>query len=685
MPISLQRRTIVAYIRDVLRSGRLFRMPTNPLVEIIQTKSDGDGATESSPERVQALPQFSLARPHHVTAAAQLVNQTHQQSLETIQNFLRDKMDRDDPQSLSTSLAEQQLEELISLLNNAEESSYTLQQLSALLWIMSEGEDKVKWESAVQEAAALTSDRGDLDSGNAAVTRIVHEKLRQLLEALDGSTERAKDLRRAATVFLTNFESSTGQRVFVPNDDESNEAKTTRLETYQHITEALQDVEQSLINTTQGFVKPQLLADMYNFIGLRNEMAKSLGYRHFCDQVLSHRQASMNVIQKLHNDVAARIVPQIIEDMGVKKSQEERELEAYLSNKDKTTAEVEYRHKMDRYLSMKLEDHVTLDGALQFVFRMARDLFGLSFVREDKNNVNAWNKDVLLFHIFDEHDSRQYMGSFYIDPFAREGRLGREATLSIFPRGLTRQPVVCICLETEAPAWDDDPVKLKWHDCEALFHEMGHVLQFIMSKPIQGTLLGPQSMALDISEFLPKFMELFLTEKSTLFTLIDLSNSTYPLSDEEIELAFKVRAHEKALKLAQLTYYSKLEVELFSGFDLKGSETIVALQERLGKELIPHDVPDADDATPILDILQENAKGRHVAWYRYLWCDVLGAAVYEKFKATYATNPTAVPALGMKLRRTVLEPGAHVTAARILSEFGIGDDSAELLCARYGL
>ena len=454
---------------------------------------------------------------------------------------------------------------------------------------------------------------------------------------------------------------------------------------YQHLSKALQDVEQSLITTTQGFVKPQLLADMYNFIGLRNEIAKSLGYRHFCEQVLSHRQASMNIIQKLHDDVAARIVPKIIEDMGVKKSQEERALEAYLSNTDKSAAEVEYRHKMNRYLSMKLENHVTLDGALKFVFRLARDLFGLSIVREDKSNVNAWNKDVLLYHIFDESGSRQYMGSFYIDPFAREGRLGREATFPIFPCGVNRQPVVCICLEAEAPAWDDDPIKLTWHDCEALFHEMGHVLQFIMSKPVQGTLLGPQSMALDISELLPKFMELFLTEKSTLFTLIDLSKSTYPLSDEEIELAFKVQAHEKALKLAQLTYYSKLEIELFSGFDLKGPETIVALQERIGKELIPHDVPDADDATPILDILQENAKGRHVAWYRYLWCDVLGAAVYEKFKATYATNPTAVPALGMKLRRTVLEPGAHVDAAMILSEFGIDDDSAGLLCARYGL
>ena len=683
---TLQKRTIGAYLRDVWRSGSL--VPTNPLLETFKAVRTDDCATDASslPDHVQVLPQFALVAPNHVTAAAQLVRENRKQSLAEIQEFFRNVKVNEDEQQPSktpaTGTAEQQLEELLLLLNNAEESLYTLQQISALLWVMSREDDKDMWESAATECSMAAEVSGDSDVG-----ALIYEKLRLLLADLDcSSSERAKELRRAANTLLTKYERETGQRVFVPmDDDESSEAMDARLETYKHLSIALQEVEQSLTSTTQGFVKPQLLADMYNYIGLRHELAKSLGYRHFCEQVLSHRQAQIDEIHKLCDDLAARLVPQIVEDVGVKKSQEELELEAYLSQKNKAAAEVEHRHKSDRYFALKLEDHVTLDGALQFLFRMIHDLFGLSFILEDKDNANGWNTSVMLYHVFDEHNKRQYMGSFYIDPFARKGKLGREATIPIFPRGLNRQPVACLCLKAEAPAWDIDPVNLKWHDCEALFHEMGHVLQFVMSRPKQGTIMGPQTMALDISEILPKFMELFLTEKSTLYTLIDLSKSTYPLSDDEIDIAFRVRAREKALHVAQLTFYSKLELEIFSGFDLKGSETIVALQERLGKVFIPHDVPDPDDATPLLDILQDNAKGQHVARYRYLWCEVVGAAVYEKFKQTYATDPSGVPALGMKLRRLVLEPGANVEAKTILSEFGIGDYSTDLLCERYGL
>ena len=297
----------------------------------------------------------------------------------------------------------------------------------------------------------------------------------------------------------------------------------------------------------------------------------------------------------------------------------------------------------------------------------------------------AWHKDVQLYHVFDEHNDRQYLGSFYIDPFAREGKHPQSSTIPIFPRGPHRRAVACMCLEIEAPAWDTDEPVLKWQDCEAVLHEFAHCLQFILSNQQRGCLLGPQAMALDISEFLPKFMEHFLTEKSTLYTLIDLSESKSPLSDEMIEIAYRVRAREKALQLAQLTYYSRLELELFSGFDLKGSETIVALQERLGKELIPHDVPDPKDATPLLDILQENARGRPVGWYRYLWCDVLSAAAFAKFKETYATDPGSVPKLGQKFRRLVLDPGAAVDVEAIRSEFEMDDCSPDLLCDQYGL
>jgi Zn-dependent oligopeptidase len=181
-------------------------------------------------------------------------------------------------------------------------------------------------------------------------------------------------------------------------------------------------------------------------------------------------------------------------------------------------------------------------------------------------------------------------------------------------------------------------------------------------------------------------MEMWLTEKSTLYALIDLSESETPLSDESIDAAFRVRSHEKALKLAQQSFYGSLELELFSGFDLKGPETIHALKDRLAQKLIPHDVPDKKDLTPLLDILQENAHGRHVAWYRYTWCEVLSAKFFERFKEAYQTNPDeTIPKLRANLRRFLLDPGAATDVQGFRSEFGLVDCSPEPLWKRYGL
>lgn len=176
-----------------------------------------------------------------------------------------------------------------------------------------------------------------------------------------------------------------------------------------------------------------------------------------------------------------------------------------------------------------------------------------------------------------------------------------------------------------------------------------------------------------------------MTEKSTLYAMIDLSKSETPLSDESIDAACRVTSREKALKLAQHVFYGSLELELFSGFDLKGPETILALQERLALELIPHDVPDKKDLTALLDIFQENAQGQQVAWYRYVWCEVLSAACFDRFKKAYTCDPDSVPKLREDLRHLLLEPGAAVDFKRFRSEFGLVDCSPHGLWQRFGL
>jgi Zn-dependent oligopeptidase len=185
-------------------------------------------------------------------------------------------------------------------------------------------------------------------------------------------------------------------------------------------------------------------------------------------------------------------------------------------------------------------------------------------------------------------------------------------------------------------------------------------------------------------------MEHWMTERSTIYTLIGASQGQGMLLDEaeldeSIDAAFRVRAREKALRLAQQVFYGSLELSLFSKFDIRGDENILGLQHRMANDLIPHDLPDKKDIKPLLDVFRENASGRQVGWYRYLWCDVLSATVFDRFKDAYSEDAGSLLQLKRALRRVLLEPGAYVKPKEILREFQLEDCSPDALFERYKL
>lgn len=184
-------------------------------------------------------------------------------------------------------------------------------------------------------------------------------------------------------------------------------------------------------------------------------------------------------------------------------------------------------------------------------------------------------------------------------------------------------------------------------------------------------------------------MELWLTEKSTLYALIAMSNTDTPLSDDSIDAAYRIRSHEKALQLVHHTFYGSLELELFSGFDLRGSESVVALQNRLAREIIPHDIPSPKDLTPLMDIMKENVQGRRVAWHRYVWCEAMSASFLERCHEQSSKNENTSEQfkhqLRLDVRRFLLEPGAAVDFAAFRSHFNVNPCQPTALMQRYDL
>lgn len=154
------------------------------------------------------------------------------------------------------------------------------------------------------------------------------------------------------------------------------------------------------------------------------------------------------------------------------------------------------------------------------------------------------------------------------------------------------------------------------------------------------------------------------------------------LTPDMIDVLLQRRCQKKAQQIMQHIFFGSLELELFSSFDPRGDESLVALQRRLAATYIPHDQPDYKDLSPLLEVFKENATGTHMGMHRYFWSEVYSARLFQAFlhedshqqntlhlQKRFADAET-VRTLGRQLRDDFLYPGARVDTEAFLREFG---------------
>ncbi|MFI9415040.1 amidase family protein [Nocardia gamkensis] len=129
----------------------------------------------------------------------------------------------------------------------------------------------------------------------------------------------------------------------------------------------------------------------------------------------------------------------------------------------------------------RIREFFELDQVLgKGVFRVAKDLFELTITEVDeRNKPPVWHEDVRVFAVLDKEG--QHLTNFYFDPYARAGKNGGEWTdpirLKFTPNG--QRPLISVHLNLEKPP-TGRPTLLAPNEVDALFHEFGHALHFLL-------------------------------------------------------------------------------------------------------------------------------------------------------------------------------------------------------------
>ena len=404
---------------------------------------------------------------------------------------------------------------------------------------------------------------------------------------------------------------------------------------------------------------------MYEILGLKTEWANLLGYDSYAAWAMrSHALDSVEDAHKLHDDIAATVLPMSDEVLAYARK---------LSTEDDT-----------KNLSEELRRYFLLDTVLDGMFNLSTALFGV-IIEEQVDNVIGWHHEVRLFHVRDANDGKQ-LASFYLDPFRRRFKNTGEFTLPLITSGSASdtKPVVCISCNIKTPTWESDPAYLTLNDVVAMFHEYGHALTVMLANVECGSLSGAQNIEDDASEFVSQLMENWIFEEQFLPVIAKNSRTGEPILPEDIAKAKDERILRKGREVLHRLALGQLELELLSGFDPKGDESIIGLQRRLAQECLPPvDVPPKSNISMLQQIFDSNASGHHVSQYRYLYSEVMSFDAFEAFRDVGFQNEQGMKDIGKKFRQDILNVGSSTSAKSAFKSFRGRPMSKDAYMKRY--
>lgn len=179
-------------------------------------------------------------------------------------------------------------------------------------------------------------------------------------------------------------------------------------------------------------------------------------------------------------------------------------------------------------------------------------------------------------------------------------------------------------------------------------------------------------------------MEMWILNDGFVQRLVQLSEDGGILEQEFIDTLRDDLKKKKALELMNNVFLGSLELEIFTGFDPRGDETLSALQARYASEYAPHDIPESSDLSPLFEVLHGNAvENGKIRAYDQTLSSVLAAMIYEKFKNTDLRHQDEVKQLGRGIRDLFRRKGQG--AVKDVAELcGKSTVSAEDLRRVYG-
>lgn len=412
-------------------------------------------------------------------------------------------------------------------------------------------------------------------------------------------------------------------------------------------------------NCRGGQENVKILEDV---LALRREEAQVLGERNYAAAKLEYRMAKTpENVDNFLKSLAEKLTPLSADEdkkiLDFKKSQTQNP-DAVLNPWDGAYWGNKYRKKFYDIDPEIIKEYFQSEYVTEQMLIIFGDLFGVKFERAD---IPVWHKDVRAFKVLEKKDN-SLAAYIYMDLFPREGKYKHAACMDLEDAYLkedgTRQIPFTVIIANFNPPAGDAPSLLKHGEVETLFHEFGHVLHNVLSKP-KYKALGSFGVAWDFVETPSQLLENWAWDKGVLKQISKHYKTGEPLPDEMINKMISAKKFGSASGFLKQNFYASYDMFLHESTSyLDTTKTYFDMNLAIRKTRVtPDTIPQAGFGHII--------GGYDAGYYGYLWSLVIAQDFFSVFEASGIRNE----AVGAKLRQTVFAPGSSYEEEEMVESF----------------
>lgn len=400
-----------------------------------------------------------------------------------------------------------------------------------------------------------------------------------------------------------------------------------------------------------------------SLVSKRYQLGKLMGYETYAGYNLNPKMAKTpEIVWDFINGLVAESKFKALKDIEVIKTVRNKDKNTpnddsplnpwdvgYYSNQLlKTQYQVDYE---------KMRDYLPMDSCLEGMFALYQELLGLEFKKVE--NPSVWDESVELYEVY---ENKKLRGRFYLDLYPRPNKeswfYGVGLTSGSQLKNGYEVPSAMLLGNFTKPT-DDLPSLLSFRELNTLFHEFGHIVNYMSYEGDYTILSNPKR---DFAEAMSQIFENWIDDYSILssFAKHYKTGEVFPkaLFDSK-ENAKNVNSGMGAQRSLRSCMY---DMNLYDKYDPENPIDTDKLWKDIDAEmgLMPNYI---EGTHPQASWIHINT--HPVYYYGYLWSRVYAQDMFTQFEK----NGLRDAETGIKYRKLILANGSQRDVVEAVEEF----------------